>query len=362
MYKSSSTPQHNKESLLKSRRVRTISIVSLCLFTVICSAAVRGQDPQTIVARVGEQIITEQEIDQVAGGQIYSLQQQLFALRRATLTNLIAKKIVEGEASRQRLSVNELKNKWMSGPVVIDEAQVNELYLKNRSAFGVMSPDEAKEKLRMDLESQVRLKRYRDEITALRQKIRIDVLLEEPRLVVSKNGNSSAEKGPAKARVLITEFSDFQCPYCKEAQPTISRVMQGYAAQVKLEFKSLPLEIHPFALPAAKAAYCAGKQGAFWQVHDALFAAAELSQSTINQIVGDLRLNSEQFNKCLSSTESQAAVMADLAEARRLGIEGTPTFIINGKVLRGAVTFEEFSEVIEHELKSAQLKSSISQN
>ena len=362
MYKSSSTLQRNKKSPLKSRRARATSIVFVSLLIVTYSATVKGQDRQTIVARVGEQIITEQEIDQVASGQIYSLQQQLFALRRAMLTNLIAKKIVETEANRQRLSVNELKNKWMSGPVVIDEAQVNELYLKNRSAFGVMSPDEAKEKLRLDLESQVRLKRYRDEIASLRQKTRIDVLLEEPRLIVSKNGNSPATKGPANARVLITEFSDFQCPYCKEAQPIISRVMQGYAAQVKLEFKSLPLEIHAFSFAAAKTAYCAGKQGAFWEVHDALFAAAELSQSTINQIVDDSGLNSEQFNECLSSTESQAAVMADLAEARRLGIEGTPTFIINGKVLRGAVTFEEFSEAIEHELKSAQTKSSTSQN
>jgi len=361
MHKSSSTPHNRRTSLLKSRGWVVISILSLSVL-IACPPTIKAQDQQTIVARVGEQIITEQEIDEIASGQIYSLQQQLLALRRATLTNLISKKLVEAEAGRQKLSVDELKNKWMSGPVVVDETQVNELYLKNRSAFGLMNADEAKEKLRMDLESQVRLKRYRDEMAALRQKTRIEVLLEEPRLIVSKKLNSSAAKGPANARIVITEFSDFQCPYCKEVQATISRVLQAYAAQVRLEFKSLPIEIHPFAVPAAKAAYCAGKQDAFWAVHDALFAVAEPAQSAIVEIVRDLKLNADQFDECLNSPESQAAIMADLAEARRLGIEGTPTFIINGKVLRGAVTFEELSEVIEHELKSVQVKSSTSQN
>jgi protein-disulfide isomerase len=362
MYKSSSTPHNTIRNLLKPHSLRVISIVFLGAFIVTLSSTVKGQDSQTIVAKVGEQTITEQEIDEIASGQIYSLQQQLFALRKATLTNLITKKILEREASRQTLSVDELKNKWMSGPVVVDQAQVNELYLKNRSAFGLMSADEAKEKLRLDLESQVRLKRYRDEIARLRQGTRVDVLLQEPRLVVSRNTNSAAVKGPANARVVITEFSDFQCPYCKEVQANLGRVMQAYADQVRLEFKSLPIEMHPFAFTAAKASYCGGKQGAFWEVHDALFAAAEPSLSIIGEIVRDLKLNSDQFDKCLSSTESQDAVLTDLAEARRLGIEGTPTFIINGKPLRGAASFEEFSELIERELKNAQIKSSTSQN
>lgn len=353
MYKSSSTPHNTNKLLLKW-------IIFISVLT--SSSTVRAQDPQTVGARVGEQIITQQEIDEPVSGQIYSLQQQLFALRRTTLNNLITKKIIEAEANRQRLSIDELKNQWMSGPVVVDQVHVNELYLKNRSAFGQMSADEAKEKLRLDLEAQVRLKRYRDRIAALRQKTRIDVLLEEPRLIVSKNLNSAAAKGPANAIVVITEFSDFQCPFCKEVQATVSRVMQAYTDHVRLEFRSLPLEIHPFAFTAAKASYCGGKQGAFWQIHDALFAARDPSQSTVTEIVDNLKLKTAQFEQCMSSTESQGAVTADLAEARRLGIEGTPTFIINGKLLRGAVSFEEFSNVIEHELQSARVRSSTSQN
>lgn len=353
MNKSSSTPH-------KTNKLILIIVSSVSLLT--CSSTVSAQNPQSVVAKVGEQIITQQEIDDTVSGQIYSFQQQLFALRKATLTNLIAKKVLEEEAAREGVSVDELKNRWMSGPVVVNETQVNELYLKNRYAFGTMSADEAKEKLRLDLESQVRLRRYRDALAALRQKTRIDVLLEEPRLNVSKNANSAAVKGPANATVVITEFSDFQCPYCKEVQANLDRVTKAYPDQLRLEFRSLPLETHRFAFTAAQASYCGGKQGVFWQFHDALFAANESSQSTIDQIVSNLKLNIEQFEKCLSSPESHAAVMTDIEEARRLGIEGTPTFIINGKLLRGSASFEEFSEVIEHELKNAQIKSSTSQN
>ena len=359
MNRSSSTPHNNKKKPILASQL--FPIVS-SIFVGLCAVTGNAQSPQTVVAKVEDEVITQQEVDDTTSGQIYSLQQQLFALRKAALTNLITKKILQREAARQTLSVDDLKNRWMSGPVAADQRQVNELYLKNRAAFGLMSVDEAKEKLRLDLESQVRLKRYRDALTALRQNVRIDVLLEEPRLSVSKNANSTAVKGPANAKVVITEFSDFQCPYCKEVQSNIERVLKAYGDQVRLEFKSLPIEAHQFAFTAAQASYCAGKQGYFWQVHDALFAATEPSHSTIGEIVSDLKLNTEKFEKCLSSTESYAAVMNDVEEARRLGIEGTPTFIINGKPLRGAASFEEFSDVIEHELTNAQIKSSTSQN
>ena len=349
MKESSSTP-HLKKFLV------------VFAYVLSCFSTTHGQSSQVIAAKVGEQTITQQEVDDSVSGQVHALQQQLFALRKAALNNLISKKLLEQEAARQRLSVDQLKDKWMSGRVVVDAGQVNDLYQKNLPAFGLISSDEAKEKLRLDLEAQTRLKRYRDELVSLRQKTRIDVLMEEPRLAVSRNLNPATALGPANAKVVITEFSDFQCPYCKEAQSTLRRVVKQYSSDVRLEFKNFPIETHPLALNAARAAYCAGTQGAFWAVHDALFAAKEPSKRTIREMVRELNLNAEQFDVCWSAKESLTAVTTDLDEGRRLGVEGTPTFIINGKLLRGAASFEEFSEAIEHELKNAQIKSSTSQN
>jgi predicted DsbA family dithiol-disulfide isomerase len=357
MTASSSIP-HTSHFAVRSRH--KLLRCGLLLFASILSLTVKAQSPKTIVARVSGQVITQEEVDDTVISQIFALQQQLFALRKTALNNLITKKLLEDEASRQKLSLEQLKSKWMSGPVTVDPAQVNELYLKNLSAFGLMSPDEAKEKLRLDLEGQVRLKRYRDELDALRRQTRIEVILEEPRLRLSRLTVRGSSKGPVDAKVVITEFSDFQCPYCRQVQSTLTRVLQQYPADVRLEFKYLPLEIHPLAFTAARAAYCAGKQGSFWRFHDALFESEELSLQKVQSISHNLNLNLQEFETCLQSAESQTAITADLQEAQRLGIDGTPSFIINGKLLRGVASFEEFNNAIVHELNGSQPTTSTS--
>jgi protein-disulfide isomerase len=323
----------------------------LLLFVVgfFCST-IRAQNSETLAARVGSDTITRRELDESLGSQLYTLEQQLFAIKKAALNNLISRKLLESEAARQKVSVAELKTKWMAGEVKVDPAQVEELFQKNRSAFGLISADEIREKLRLDLESQVRLKRYRDALNALREKNNIQVLLDEPRLSLLNSSDVTPSKGPADAKIVITEFSDFQCPYCKQVQITLKEVLKQHADEVRLEFKHLPLEGHPFAFVAAQSAFCGGKQGAFWKFHDALFDSSSLTQQTFATISHSLGLNQTDFEACLTSQESQAAIMSDLQEARRLGLDGTPSFIINGKPLLGAATVEDFNEAIAREL------------
>ena len=156
--------------------------------------------------------------------------------------------------------------------------------------------------------------------------------------------------GPANARVTLVEFSDFQCPYCRQVQSTLKEVLKQHPEDVRLEFKHLPLEGHPFALSAARSAFCGGKQGAFWKFHDELFTSPSLSTQLIAGIALKLGLNQKEFDECVSSQESQSAISRDLQEARRLGLDGTPSFIINGKPLLGAASLEEFNEAIAREL------------
>src|SRR6185369_5174566 len=145
------------------------------LVAFICSP-VKAQKVGTVVAKVGETVITQRELDDSVGSQIYALEQQLFTLRKTALNNLISRKVLESEAARQRLSIDQLKSKWMAGEVKVDPAEVEDLFQRNRSAFGLFNPDEAKEKLRIDLEGQVRLKRYREALNVARDKTRIEVL------------------------------------------------------------------------------------------------------------------------------------------------------------------------------------------
>jgi protein-disulfide isomerase len=281
------------------------------------------------------------------------LQQQIHAIRKAALENVIIRKILEDEAKKRSVSVEELRKQLTAARVEIPTSQVEQVYLENASAFAAMSPDEARERIRLDLESQARMQNYRDAIAKLKESSAVRILLEEPRLPSAAVSNTAPSTGAREASIIITEFSDFQCPYCKQSQSVLKQILREYRNDVKLIFRHLPLDIHPQAFAAAQGAFCAGEQNSFWQYHDALFASENLSSETYEQIAWRLGLNLSSFKACLASETSRGAVLKDVREARRLGINGTPAFVINGKLVRGALSFEEFKNIIERELRSA---------
>jgi protein-disulfide isomerase len=131
---------------------------------------------------------------------------------------------------------------------------------------------------------------------------------------------------------------------------------------VRLVFKHLPLEGHRNSLPAARAAYCAAEQDRFWQFHDAVFAAGNLSPPVFEQIASDLGLGLPKFRECVASERSRAAVVKDIEAARLLHIESTPSFVVNGKVINGALSFADFQKIIEQELSQRVTQKQSSMN
>jgi protein-disulfide isomerase len=196
------------------------------------------------------------------------------------------------------------------------------------------------------------MKLYRDALSELRKRYAVETLLTEPRLP-ALNQTTAPALGPSDAKVTIVEFADFQCPYCKASQPTLKQVLQTYGTRVRLVFKHLPLDIHADAFVSAQAAFCAGEQDRFWPYHDALFAAAVLSREALHKTAADMGLDLLKFKDCLNGDASRAAVQRDVSEATRLGINSTPTYIVNGRLIRGATDFDEFKDIIEQELQSA---------
>jgi protein-disulfide isomerase len=160
----------------------------------------------------------------------------------------------------------------------------------------------------------------------------------------------SPSRGAAKPVVTIVEFSDFECPFCKQVQSALKQVVETYGREVRLVFKHLPLEGHRNSLPAARATYCAAEQDRFWQFHDAVFAAGNLSPPVFEQIASELGLGLPKFQECVASERSRTAVVKDIEAARLLRIESTPSFVVNGKVMKGALGFADFQKIIEQEL------------
>ena len=332
-------------------------VFGLSVFLLSLPIALAQGDTRTEVAAiVNGQAITSAAVDATITAHLHPLQQQIYAMRKVALENLITRSLLETEAKKRGVSLNVVKRQMAAGDVQVTNEQVEALYFENASAFASMSPDEAKERLRLDLESQARMRNYRAAVAALRRDADIAVLLEEPRLSTVR-ANEQSSRGPKTAPVVITEFSDFQCPYCREAQTAIKQVLSDYKEQVRWEFKHLPLDIHAEAFAAAKASICAGEQASFWNMHDALFKSNELSAETLKLTAGKLGLNVDRFVECISAERTQNSVRQDLIEARRLGINSTPTFLINGKLLRGAVNLETFKTSIERELQLSRARS-----
>lgn len=170
---------------------------------------------------------------------------------------------------------------------------------------------------------------------------------------------SVAAQGPARgqknAPVTIVEFGDFQCPYCKEAESSLRAILTKYPQDVRIVFRNLPLtQIHPNAKLAAEAAVCADRQGKFWEIHDAMYDdQSALSLESLNQTATRLGLNTDRFAACLADGSTSSSLDADAQAAQELGLDGTPSFFINGRPLEGNVPVEKFESVISDELRRA---------
>lgn len=345
-----------------SRGIRLAFAAWSNILILLLGASALGQSPESVLASVNGSEITLKQVDDSIATQIYPLQQQLYAIRKATLDNLITARILESEAKARGIPIEELRRQLTAGNINITRAQVEEAYRQNASFFASMSPDEAKERLRLDLENQSRMKHYRAGLEALRKKWTVTLNFAAPAFVSELDDGISPAKGPMQAAVTIVEFSDFECPFCSEVQTTLKQLVQNYEKEVRLVFKHMPLEGHRNSLPAARAAFCAAEQDRFWQYHDALFASRNLSPAIFDEIAANLGLGLPKFQACMNSEHSRAAIIKDIETARLFHIESTPTFIVNGKLIKGALSFADFQKIIERELSQRTTQKQSSAN
>ena len=177
-----------------------------------------------------------------------------------------------------------------------------------------------------------------------------------PRLEVSEDDDPAL--GPEDAPVVIIEFGDYECPFCKRWRQTVfDPMMRDYGDKIRLVYRDFPLtSIHPQAVPAAIAANCAGEQGKYWEFHDLLFLGElPLGQEAYLEYARRLNLDMEAFQTCIKDEDGrqEAEIRKDFQDGLRLGVQGTPTFFINGVPVVGAQPYEVFRTIIERELSLA---------
>ena len=170
----------------------------------------------------------------------------------------------------------------------------------------------------------------------------------DPNKVYTISTTDAPAKGPKDAKITIVEFSDYQCPFCSQAEPLMDQVLEAYPKDVKRVYKQFPLtSIHPNALPASKAAVAASKQGKFWEMHKKLFEnQRELSPDNYKKWAGEIGLDLAQFEKDMAASDVQAQIDKETQEARAADVTGTPTIFVNGKRLMKR-SFDGFKEAID---------------
>jgi protein-disulfide isomerase len=160
-------------------------------------------------------------------------------------------------------------------------------------------------------------------------------------------GNSPTT-GATNSKILLVEFSDFQCPYCAEAHKTLKQLLAKYQGKIKLVYKHLPLAaIHPQALPAAAAAWAAHQQGKFWEYHDALFTnQKQLSEALYLDIAKNLNLDLVKFQR--DQTLATPAIQKDIQLAEKLAVGGTPFFVISTPTISRVVQLSDIENILSN--------------
>lgn len=176
------------------------------------------------------------------------------------------------------------------------------------------------------------------------QKAFLENMKTNPRLVIGE----SPTTGASEQKIVLIKFSDFQCPACAEGYQTLKKFMAKHQERVTLVYKHLPLtEIHPEAMPAAKASWAAQEQGKFWEFHNILFKNQEkLGNAFYIETAKSLNLDIDKFNKDRNSDAANTAIQKDIQMADELGFDATPTMAINGQLVSEAGQLAELEELL----------------
>jgi protein-disulfide isomerase len=277
----------------------------------------------------------------------------LYDVRKKAADQLLTRKLLTGEAKKVNKELDDwFQHDFLASVPEPTDAEVTAAYDEHKNQ---LPPGAKLEELKPKIAQFVKQDKARKQLATmledLKTKHKAKVTLAAPRLPRVEVAATGPSKGPADAKVTIVEFSDFQCPFCSRAVPTIEKVLKDYDGKVRLVFRHFPLDGHPQAAKAAEAGACAADQGKFWEMHDKMFGNQQkLAVTDLKETAKVLGLDAAKFDKCLDSGEKKAAVQGDQKAGSDAGVSGTPAFFVNGVFINGAVPYEDFKEALDREL------------
>ena len=282
----------------------------------------------------------------------YELEQKASEQRRQAMDQYIVNRYVRERAEAEGKSVRQLQQQLLSVPRASD-AELQAFYDSNKGRINQPFA-QVKERIAEFLHNQRRAMKEGQLLTTIMTEKGYRVQLESieaPRFEVATEGYPS--KGSDNAKVTLIEFADYQCPHCKKASKVVKNLLERFDGDLKVVYRDFPINPSGISRKVSEAAVCAQEQGKFWPFHDLAFERQSyLKAIKPDMLAKQVGLDMEQFNACYAGDANTAKVAKSINEAEELGLTGTPSFFINGKLLHLHGELEtELIKAVEEALK-----------
>jgi len=341
---------------LLAKLVLPIIVLAALAAVYFSRTAADSQTSNPPLAVVAGQTIYESDLLPRIEGDLRRLRSEEYDIKLQALEKMVGEKLLEAEAKKLNLPKEKLLEQEADAKITVpSDPEVEAIYESQRARIGRPLAD-IKEQLRRAI-FDARKEQARDAyLDRLRAAAEVSILLRPPKVEVTYD--PARFRGSAAAPVVIIEFSDFQCPFCRRAYGTIQSLLDKYGSKLAHGYRDFPLdELHPQARKAAEAARCAAEQGKFWQYRQLLFENfGRLDRDTLLAHARTVGIPPDTFTACFDSGKYADAVEKDLQEGQRLGVNSTPAFFINGILLSGAQPASDFEKIINAELAALDRK------
>lgn len=334
-------------------RVVVLGAIWAAVLPMSVFAADQLPSGDTIAVEVNGVKITLAEVEQKRAAAMFQARSNYYEAARRTLETYTDDYLLEQQAKKENLTVSELLERHVNATIAKDPSEET-----LRTYYEGADTTESYESVKTKIIEALREKRIAKAKTAYMDSIRkqatVIYRLAPPRAPISSQ--TTPPRGPANSRVTLTEYADYECPYCQQIQPALNRLEAEFKGKLAFVYKDYPLSMHPNAQKAAEASRCADAQGKYWEYHDLLVTGKQLDIPSLKSNARQLKLDGAAFDKCLDAGEKAEAVKAHAAEAQALGLQGTPTFFVNGRYITGNLSYERLRDFILEELGTPAAK------
>lgn len=306
----------------------------------------------TVLLEVNGAKITAGDLEQKRAAALFKSRTAYYEAERKVLEELVDQTLLDQQAAKEGLTAEQLLDKHVNSTLPKDPSE-EALQVYYEGVETTQPFDAIRGKILDSLKARRVSKAQTAYLDSLRSQASIVIRLEPPRAPISMKDVAVREEGAPQ--ITLLEFADYECPYCQQAQPMVSKLEAEFKGKVAFAYKDFPLPMHSHAEKAAEASHCAAAQGKYWEYHDLMFANKQLDVDSLKKDASDLKLDTAAFNSCLDTGKMAGEVKAQGSEAQSLGLSGTPSFFVNGRAVSGS-SYDKIRAVIEEELQATSIR------